>query len=560
MISSELRWEIPKNIAMNSINNAAIGIDLGTTRCCCAVKRKDGISTVPIDNSGDERLLPSYIGYEEEKVKCGKLVVKRLSNFKNSAVFDVKRIIGRKFNDIFIDPNWTFSLICDNEENPLIKIQGFQKEIFLSPIEVSAALLKHVKNKAEEFQGKKLENVVITVPAVFTNYQCADTIKAAFLAEWKAVKLLPEPVAAAFTYFIDREIPNNSTLLLFDLGGGTLDVCVFKIINDKITFLSNEGDSKLGGRDFDNLLFEYFKKRLIDEFNVDNVEKKKHKLLEKCEEIKETLSSSNSDSLDVDDYDPSKDGNITVTREEFELMSQDLLKRIRMTINMALKNVKPSDINDIILVGGGSRMPMIKTLLEEFFPGIRQRCEVHPDEVVAMGAAYYACHLLSNPEMANTWITEDNLKKDENVENEKTLSDSKPKEIPTETLFTIHQGPDEVVSNRTMETTIFIDSNGNIVGTTELIAKHWIWGFRGILFKFVSFFEEFIKLFSGGVRVTVYGENDKILWEMEWRLFGTNMHSSSIRNWFEKIPAELLPSVKKATIAHKHSFEIEGKL
>lgn len=108
-------------------------------------------------------------------------------------------------------------------------------------------------------------------------------------------------------------------------------------------------------------------------------------------------------------------------------------------------------------------------------------------------------------------------------------------EIPTETLFTIHQGPDEVVSNRTMETTIFIDSNGNIVGTTELIAKHWIWGFRGILFKFVSFFEEFIKLFSGGVRVTVYGENDKILWEMEWRLFGTNMHSSSIRNWFEKV-------------------------
>jgi molecular chaperone DnaK (HSP70) len=287
-------WEIPKNLNWDKIKDDAIGIDLGTTRCCCAVSRSKGaIETVALDNGG-ERLLPSFVGYDEKNVKCGQIVVDRINNYLHSTVFDVKRIIGRKFSDVTVDPNWTFCVKSDNDDNLLIETTNhYGNLITFSPSQVSAVLLKHIKTKSEEFQGKKLKNVVVTVPAVFSDRQCEKTIEAANLAEFNSVTLLPEPVAAAFSYFFDREIPNNSKMLLFDLGGGTLDVCVFRILNDKINIVSKSGDSEIGGRNFDNVLFEYLKQKLENVFNINNIEKKKYKLLSKCQEIKEALSAVN---------------------------------------------------------------------------------------------------------------------------------------------------------------------------------------------------------------------------------------------------------------------------
>uniref|UniRef100_A0AC35G1M3 Uncharacterized protein n=1 Tax=Panagrolaimus sp. PS1159 TaxID=55785 RepID=A0AC35G1M3_9BILA len=522
-------WEIPKNLNWDKIKDDAIGIDLGTTRCCCAVSRSKGvIETVALDNGG-ERLLPSFIGYDEKNVKCGQIVVDRINNYSKSTVFDVKRIIGRKFSNITVDPSWTFSLKSDNDDNPLIETTNHCGNLkTLLPSQVSAVLLKHIKTKSEEFQGKKLKNVVVTVPAVFSNQQCEKTIEAANLAEFDSVTLLPEPIAAAFSYFFDREIPNNSKMLLFDLGGGTLDVCVFKIFNDKINIISKSGDSEIGGRNFDNILFRYLKQKLENEFNINDIDKKKYKLLRKCQEIKESLSAVNDYSFDVSDFETSIDAFIKITRDKFEQLSNDLMGEIKTTINMALndKNIQPNEINSILLVGGGSRMPMIKNLLHNIFPNAEQRIEVNPDEAVAKGAAYYACHLLSNMELNDQILAESNSEfRDKNV-----------------FLKDIKKGPDEVASllpgRGTMESTIVIFPHGLIEGETTLIANHWLFGFKG------------------GVQVHVYDKDKNLLWKSPWRIFGVYMNPTSTRRWDHMIPEEFLSKIKSVSIIHKHNSQI----
>uniref|UniRef100_A0AC34F713 Heat shock protein 70 n=1 Tax=Panagrolaimus sp. ES5 TaxID=591445 RepID=A0AC34F713_9BILA len=287
--SNENDFDIPQKDELNTANFEAIGIDLGTSRCCAAVNRRNGIQAIPLDYCG-ERLLPSYISYDEKHVKCGKIVIHRLRNHSKSTIFDSKRMIGRSFNDIEIDENWDFIINHEND-NVFLEIDGFYGKQQLSAEKVTSDLLKYIKQKTEEFQGKKITKAVITVPAAFSEAQKDATMEAANLAGWDDIVLLPEPIAAAFAYFYDRSIPNNSTVLLFDLGGGTLDVCIFKIQNNQIQVISNTGDSKLGGRNFDTILINYFKNLLNANFGISVLAHNKYKLMLKCQEIKEDLSS-----------------------------------------------------------------------------------------------------------------------------------------------------------------------------------------------------------------------------------------------------------------------------
>uniref|UniRef100_A0A914PRD5 Heat shock protein 70 n=1 Tax=Panagrolaimus davidi TaxID=227884 RepID=A0A914PRD5_9BILA len=327
--------------------------------------------------------------------KCGQVVIDRLRNYASSTIFDSKRLIGK--TTTVIDKTWPFKVITDDDKI-YIKLDTPHGEIRQTATEVAAVLLKYIKIKAEEFQGKKLDKVVLTVPAAFSLAQEEATREAAILAGWKTVMLLPEPIAASFAYFIDRPIPNNSLLLLFDLGGGTLDVCVFKIANSQIEIISKNGDSKLGGRDFDNLLMDYFLNLLNLDFNISKLGNKKYKLLLECQKIKHNLSVRDLDQLDVEDIDPSKDGEINITRQNFQNLAEDLLIRIKNTIFSALYNsgYKLSQIDKVLQVGGGCRVPMIKQLLQEIFPEAEHCCEEHPDEVVAIGAAYYAYNIFTD--------------------------------------------------------------------------------------------------------------------------------------------------------------------
>uniref|UniRef100_A0A914PJZ3 Heat shock protein 70 n=1 Tax=Panagrolaimus davidi TaxID=227884 RepID=A0A914PJZ3_9BILA len=389
-------YSIPKVQTPFNIEKNAIGIDLGTSRCCVAVIRKNGITTVPLDNLG-ERLLPSYVSYDEENVKCGKIVVKRLRNHSKSTIFDSKRIIGRSLSDIEIDIFWPFGIFEINSK-VCLEVEKFDGKATVIPEEVAAALLKHIKQKAEEFQGKPLSKAVITVPATFNEAQKNATLEAATIAGWKEIILLPEPIAAAFAYFNDRSISNNSNVLLFDLGGGTLDVCIFKIENNQIEIISNTGDSKFGGRDFDTVLINYFKNALSTKYGISFVKQKKYLLMVKCQKIKETLSVIENASLDVDDFDTTQEGNIEISREGFQKMCEILLNKVKNTLNAALhnSNFNANQINKVLHVGGGSRMPMIKELLRNMFPKAEHCIEEHPDEVVAIGAAYYAYVLPSD--------------------------------------------------------------------------------------------------------------------------------------------------------------------
>uniref|UniRef100_A0A914Q274 Heat shock protein 70 n=1 Tax=Panagrolaimus davidi TaxID=227884 RepID=A0A914Q274_9BILA len=303
---------IPLISTRSNDDKEVVGIDLGTSRCCAAVNRKNGITTIPLDNTG-ERLLPSFVSYDEESVKCGKVVFERLRNYSKSTVFDSKRIIGKKFGDIVIDLFWPYGLTEINGKVfiEIRKFNGNNEPLvngLVSAEEVAADLLKHIKQKSDEFRGKKLTKAVITVPATFDIAQKIATTEAAKNAGWDEIILLPEPIAAAFAYFIDRPILNDSVV------------------------------------------------------------------------------------LDIDDFDPFQDGMISINRKEFEKMCEPLLNKVRNTLVAALynSNLNANQINKVLLVGGGSRMPMIKILLQKTFPDSAHSCEENPDEVVAMGAAYYA--------------------------------------------------------------------------------------------------------------------------------------------------------------------------
>uniref|UniRef100_A0AC34F552 Heat shock protein 70 n=1 Tax=Panagrolaimus sp. ES5 TaxID=591445 RepID=A0AC34F552_9BILA len=392
---AQMNFPFPRKVVIDNISIKVIGIDLGTSRCCAAVNRKNGISTVQLDNTG-ERLLPSYVAYDEEIVKCGKVVVNRLRNYAKSTVFDSKRIIGRSLNDVEIDSNWPFR-ISKNENKVVMELKKCGIGVQISAEEVAADLLKHIKQKSEDFQGTKMTDVVITIPAAFTEAQKTATIEAAKLAGWEKIELLHEPIAAAFAYFIEKHIPHKSNVLVFDLGGGTLDVCIFKIENNQILILSNTGDTKLGGRDFDTVLFNYFLNQLGTKHDISLIKDKKYKLILDCQRIKEDLSAVASCILNVDEYEPNMHEIIDISRNEFQSLTKPLLNRIKNTIHSALHESKfdEKEIDKILLVGGGSRMPMIKTLLKKIFPRAEQCCAEHPDEVVAIGAAYYAYSISS---------------------------------------------------------------------------------------------------------------------------------------------------------------------
>uniref|UniRef100_A0A914Q8L6 Hypoxia up-regulated protein 1 n=1 Tax=Panagrolaimus davidi TaxID=227884 RepID=A0A914Q8L6_9BILA len=370
------------------------------TRSCVAVRRANGIELVAID--GSERQLPSYVSFKQKDPICGQMVINQLEFYANSSVFDIKRIIGRNFDEIQIHSSWPFEVIKNNNSKPLLRIYGC--EIVKHPEEVTAILLKHVKRKIEEFQGKIMDEVVITIPAGFNQNQKTATHVAADFAGFKTVHLLAEPIAASIAYFVDRPIPPNFNMLLFDLGGGTLDLCIFKVENNEFKVIANEGDSNLGGRDFDFMLYQHFEKILIIKYKITMNEKSKYRLMLKCVEIKHTLSIEDEASLEVSDFNPDIDEFLPITRQEFEKMSANLLNRFQVVFKQVFSktDIFSSDINKVLLIGGGCRMPMIRLFLLKRFPKADHTCGENPDEMVAIGAAYYSSFLMSKNDSSNS--------------------------------------------------------------------------------------------------------------------------------------------------------------
>uniref|UniRef100_A0A914QPW8 Heat shock protein 70 n=1 Tax=Panagrolaimus davidi TaxID=227884 RepID=A0A914QPW8_9BILA len=373
-------YPIPKSPTFYDSSLNAVGIDLGTTRSCTAVNKNGKIDVIAIDNS--DRPLPSFVGYEEGLPICGSHVARRMPNYSKHAVFDVKRIIGKPYESVVIDPFWPFKVIKDGYDVKIKTLNSKNNDIFLSPEEISAVLLKHMKLKAEEYKQAVLKEAVITVPVAFNQNQIDATLEAAALAGWETIHILPEPIAACFTYASENEIPANSNVMLFDFGGGTLDICIVRIENEHLQILKSCGDLYLGGRNFDTLLMNHSMLILEKIHNIDirNNNYRKYKLL-----------------LDVGDFHPDIDATIPITRQTFKELSQEILVRLNAKVRETLDSINftPDQINYVLQVGGGCRMAMVKELLRDIFPNSQHRSTVDPDWAVAYGASLYCCHLMT---------------------------------------------------------------------------------------------------------------------------------------------------------------------
>ena len=375
-----------------------IGIDLGTTYTCVAIMRNDTIEVI-INDQG-KRLTPSYVSFTKKERLIGNAAKnKSTANLKNT-LYSIKRIIGRNFSDEIVQKDiktFPFKVIKDLEKDkPLIEIEYKGKKEKYYPQQISAMILGDVKKYAEDFIGKEIKKAVITVPAYFNESQKRATKEAGEIAGLEVIRLLNEPTAAAiaYGYGINNSLNEKKNILVFDLGGGTYDVSILQLEKNKFTVLSINGDTHLGGEDFDNKLVEYLIKKFKDENGIDisNNEKALRRLKKECEMIKEELSRSSEVDIDIDSLAESIDFNSEILRVDFENVCKDLFKKLIPPIKEALNDAKlnKEDIDDIILVGGSSRIPKIQEMLSEFFNNKKLNKTVNPDEIVAEGAALQA--------------------------------------------------------------------------------------------------------------------------------------------------------------------------
>jgi len=365
-----------------------IGIDLGTTNSCVAVM--EGGKAVVIPNAEGGRTTPSIVAKKDEQILVG-ITAKRqaLTNPKNT-IFSAKRFIGRKWNEVKKEME-NVSFDFHKGKNSSVEIMFDGKAV--QPAEISAKILMKLKTDAEAYLGAKVTKAVITVPAYFNDDQRKATRDAGKIAGLEVERIINEPTAAALAYGIDKK-GKEETVVVYDLGGGTFDVSALEIHDGTFEVLATNGDTHLGGDDFDNVIIDY----LVDKFNADNgVDVRKdpmamQRIKEEAEKAKKELSSTQDYDINLM-YLTVKDGapihlHEKISRNKFEQLATDLVKKSLIPCGKVLKDagIKKSDIDEVILVGGMTRMPLVQKIVEEFF-GKKVNTSQNPDEVVALGAA-----------------------------------------------------------------------------------------------------------------------------------------------------------------------------
>ncbi|QCI20890.1 molecular chaperone DnaK [Buchnera aphidicola (Hyperomyzus lactucae)] len=372
-----------------------IGIDLGTTNSCVAIM--DGNKPRVLENAEGDRTTPSIIAYTQEgEVLVGQPAKRQAITNPKNTLFAIKRLIGRKFKDDEVQRDikiMPYKIINSDNGDAWIDI----KKQKIAPPQISAEVLKKMKKTAEDFLGESIKEAVITVPAYFNDAQRQATKDAGRIAGLEVKRIINEPTAAALAYGLDKG-QGNRTIAVYDLGGGTFDISIIEIddVDKEKTFevLATNGDTHLGGEDFDSRLINYLVQEFKKEQGIDlrNDPLSMQRLKESAEKAKIELSSAQQTDVNLpyitaDSHGP-KHLNIKVTRAKLESLVEDLIVRSIEPLKVALKDAGLSitDINDVILVGGQTRMPMVQAKVTEFF-GKEPRKDVNPDEAVAVGAA-----------------------------------------------------------------------------------------------------------------------------------------------------------------------------
>jgi heat shock protein 5 len=303
-----------------------------------------------------------------------------------------KRLIGQKFNDKSVQndiKHFPFKVINKGGQ-PRVSVEVHKEETTFTPEEISAMVLGKMKEVAESYLGEPVKNAVVTVPAYFNDAQRAATKDAGTIAGLNVLRVVNEPTAAALAYGLDKTDQKERQVLVYDLGGGTFDVSILTIEEGVFEVQSTAGDTHLGGEDFDNRVISYFAKKYNKENDVDITKDAKSmgKLKREVEKAKRTLSSQKTTKIEIESFHKGNDFSETLTRAKFEELNNDLFKKTLKPVEQVLKDakMKKSDIDDIVLVGGSTRIPKVQQMLEEYF-GKKARKDVNPDEAVAFGAA-----------------------------------------------------------------------------------------------------------------------------------------------------------------------------
>ena len=366
-----------------------IGIDLGTTNSCVAVM--EGDQPKVLINSAGSRITPSVVGFTEKGDRLIGLTAKnqQVTNPKNT-VFSIKRFVGRRHSEVQSEEKMVpYEVTGGAEDYVKVKIRGVE----YTPEQVSSFILADLKKTAEDYLGEKVTEAVITVPAYFNDAQRKATKDAGEIAGLKVLRVLPEPTAAALAYGLEKK--KNEKILVFDLGGGTFDVSILDVADGVFEVLSIAGDTHLGGDDFDEELINYLAEEFRKQQGVDLRKDAMalQRLKEAAEKAKIELSGSMETTINLPfitaDQSGPKHLQITITRTKFEQLIQKLADKCKQPVLDALRDAKleAKAIDEVVLVGGSTRVPMIGKLVKDLFAGKEPNRSVNPDEVVAIGAA-----------------------------------------------------------------------------------------------------------------------------------------------------------------------------
>ena len=365
-----------------------IGIDLGTTFSAVSYWNGDKCEIIP--NKDGKNITPSWVSFTNKEILIGDAAKATAQYNPDNTLYDIKRIIGKRYSDeqLLEDISlYPFNVFSDANDIPNIKVKYCNEEIILKPEQISAYILSYLKETAEIKLGTKVTKAVITVPAYFNNSQREATKQAARIAGLDCLRIINEPTAACLCYGIDKKY-TTANILVFDLGGGTFDVSILKVENGIFEVLSTSGNTHLGGEDFDYILCKYiledYEKKMGVPIKKTNKNMRKVKSI--AEKAKCMLSNSISFIIELD-----VDGNeymSEITRSFFENLCKDIFLTCIEPVKLALKDAKldKSKIDEIVLVGGSTRIPKIRELLSEYFNGKQLNYSVHPDEAVALGA------------------------------------------------------------------------------------------------------------------------------------------------------------------------------
>jgi len=376
----------------------AIGIDLGTTYSCVGVFQ-NGKAEIIANDQGN-RTTPSYVAFTDEERLIGDGAKNQASMNPKNTVHDAKRLLGRTYDDSKVQEDkklWTFNVIDDGNNKPKIKVEykGEENEFYAE--EISAMVLTKMKEIAETFIGEDVKDAVVTVPAYFGDAQRQATKDAGAIAGLNVLRIINEPTAAAIAYGMDNKSSTEKHVLIFDCGGGTHDVTLLSIEDGIFEVKATAGDSHLGGEDFDNYLVNHFKQEFKRKHKKDISDNPRaiRRLRTACERAKRTLSSSTQTTLEIDSLYEGVDFMTSITRARFEELCSDVFAKTMTPVEKVLQDSKMSkgDVDEIILVGGSTRIPKIQKMLSDFFNGKELCKSLNPDEAVAIGATVQAAIL-----------------------------------------------------------------------------------------------------------------------------------------------------------------------